>query len=62
MNEVINWYDYFTYKSGHIYWKISPTNGVHIGDHAGNDSIDEAVAARRQAEKENNYHPNHGSV
>ncbi|EOT6755695.1 HNH endonuclease signature motif containing protein [Escherichia coli] len=26
------------------------------------DSIDEAVAARRQAEKENNYHPNHGSV
>ncbi|KEO02311.1 AP2 domain protein [Escherichia coli 1-392-07_S4_C1] len=26
------------------------------------DSIDEAVAARRQAEKENNYHPNHWSV
>lgn len=163
MNEVINWHYYFTYKSGHIYWKVSPTNGVHIGDHAGNDSglgylrvrvnyrlylvsriiwemhngpipegyeidhidhntlnnditnlrmvshyentlnapmrkdnksgyvgviwhkasskwmayvqvnkkrkhlglfdsIDEAVAARRQAEKENNYHPNHGSV
>lgn len=26
------------------------------------DDIEEAVAARRQAEKESNYHPNHGSV
>lgn len=56
MNEVIIWHK--AARKWMAYVQVNKKR-KHLGLF---DSIDEAVAARRQAEKENNYHPNHGSV